>query len=79
MVRNLDHRFELVCPIEDPKLQKELLDMLQIQLADNTKARLLNMLDVDEMNNYRPRKPHEPEVRSQFAIYNYFKRKSDKA
>jgi polyphosphate kinase len=77
MVRNLDHRFELVCPIEDPKLQKELLDMLQIQLADNTKARLLNMLDVDEMNNYRPRHPNEPEVRSQIVIYNYFKRKSD--
>lgn len=73
MVRNLDHRFELVCPIEDPVIQHELHQMLQIQLADNCKARWVNKSDSDEVNSYRTRQPDEEIIRSQIAIYDFLK------
>jgi polyphosphate kinase len=38
MPRNLDHRVELVTPVEDPVLQAELLDVLERGLADNSNA-----------------------------------------
>jgi len=40
--RNLDSRFEVVCPVKDPRLQKELANYLQLQLADECKARVLD-------------------------------------
>lgn len=77
MVRNLDHRFEVVCPIEDKELQKELYDMLQIQLNDNCKARWVNKADDPEPNTYRKAAEEEAPLRSQLVIYDYFKRKSN--
>ncbi len=38
MPRNLDHRVELVTPVEDPILQADLLDVLERGLADNSNA-----------------------------------------
>jgi polyphosphate kinase len=38
MPRNLDHRVELVTPVEDPVLQADLLDTLERSLADNSNA-----------------------------------------
>lgn len=73
MVRNLDHRFEVVTPIDDPALKKELNDMLKIQLADNCKARLLNGKVVNE---YKKAEEGEVAIRSQQVIYDYFKNKS---
>ena len=43
MGRNLDHRVEVACPIENPLLKNEIYEILQLQLADNTKARILNV------------------------------------
>ncbi|MES2709802.1 MAG: polyphosphate kinase 1 [Verrucomicrobiota bacterium] len=40
--RNFDSRFEVICPIYDPLLQKQLQRCLDIQWADNTKARVLD-------------------------------------
>ncbi len=77
MVRNLDHRFEVVCPIEDPKIQQELHDMLNIQLADNCKARLINRADSHDMNMYRQRGENEEVIRSQNVIYDYLKNKTE--
>lgn len=71
MVRNLDHRFEVVCPIDDPKLQQELYEMLQIQLADNCKARLVNN---KEVNSYKVTNNHESRQRSQLMIYEYLQK-----
>ena len=69
MVRNFDHRFEVACPIYDENLQREIMDMLQIQLADNVKARYVN---TPPNNQYKEATtPNEPPVRSQLAIYNY--------
>ncbi|MDD3636002.1 MAG: polyphosphate kinase 1 [Bacteroidales bacterium] len=73
MVRNLDHRFEVTTPVKDPLLQQELFDMLQIQLRDNCKARLVNK---DVVNIYKSKKKNESSIRSQIEIYNYFCTKS---
>lgn len=72
MVRNLDHRAEAACPIYDPIIQQELIDILNIQLAENVKARIL---DNEQSNAYVARHEHEPEVRSQVAIYEYLQSK----
>lgn len=68
MVRNLDHRVEAACPILDPKLQKELIDILNIQLAGNVKSRVLNN---EQDNSYVEKKDGDLEVRSQVDIYDY--------
>lgn len=69
MVRNLDTRIEVSCPIYDKKIQKELRDILEIQWSDNVKARII---DPQLKNEYRPvsNKP----VRAQQAIYTYLGR-----
>ena len=39
MTRNTEHRVEVAAPVHDKKIKQEIIDMLEIQLADNTKAR----------------------------------------
>ncbi|MBA3829523.1 MAG: polyphosphate kinase 1 [Taibaiella sp.] len=75
MVRNLDHRIEAACPINDPEIKKELIDILDIQLAENVKGR---KLDDEQQNDYIPRGEGEPERRSQLAIYEYLRNKKYK-
>jgi len=70
MVRNLDHRSEVGLPIFNPELQKQLVDMLEIQWSDNTKGRIIN---TTQNNNYRIG-TSKVKVRSQEAIYNYLKK-----
>ncbi|MBL7719769.1 MAG: polyphosphate kinase 1 [Flavipsychrobacter sp.] len=73
MVRNLDHRIEAACPIFDKDIQQELIDILQIQLAENVKGRIL---DNEQSNEYVQRQPGEAQVRSQLAIYKYLHNKN---
>ena len=40
MPRNLDRRVEIIFPVLDPKLQKKVRHILQVELEDNTKAHL---------------------------------------
>ncbi len=49
MVRNLDHRVEVACPIIDRTLVSEIKNILLAQLRDNVKARLI---DENQMNSY---------------------------
>ena len=42
MVRNLDHRVEVVCPVDDPELGNYLKRVLDVYLRDNLNARLLS-------------------------------------
>lgn len=72
MVRNLDHRVEAACPIYDPKIQQELIDILNIQLAENVKGRIL---DNEQQNFYIGHEEKEPVVRSQIAISRYLQNK----
>ncbi|HQU57275.1 MAG TPA: phospholipase D-like domain-containing protein, partial [Chitinophagaceae bacterium] len=71
MTRNLEHRVEATCPIWNQELQKELIDILDIQLKDNVKAR---WLDNNLSNEYVQTKNNK--VRSQVAIYNYLYKKA---
>ena len=41
MPRNLDRRVEILFPVEDEKLKQEVKHILDIQLADTMKARIL--------------------------------------
>jgi polyphosphate kinase len=75
MVRNLDHRVEATCPILSKKIRSEIKDILQIQLSDNNKARILN----NELTNQYVKTGSKRKVRSQVEIYNYlFKKLSTK-
>ena len=62
MDRNLSRRVEVVFPVEKPDLKQRLIEMLNIYLADNVKAREL-LPD----GSYRrvPTRPEEARVRSQ--------------
>ncbi len=44
MERNLDWRVEAAFPVLDPALRRQVLDMVQIQIKDNRKARKLDRL-----------------------------------
>ncbi len=70
MKRNLRARVECIFPVYDPDAKKELLDILNIQLSDNVKA-----CEIDgHMTNNRI-KTSGPDIRSQIATYDYFKKK----
>ncbi len=71
MIRNFDHRFEVVCPIYDQAIKKEMWDILQIQLTDNKKARLISQTPE---NQYK-KTDGDNGIRSQVEIYNYLKNK----
>ena len=67
MIRNLDTRVEVACPIYDAALQQELRTYFDLQWRDNVKARLITRaLD----NQYRTL-PDAAPLRSQEAIYDY--------
>jgi polyphosphate kinase len=72
MLRNLDHRIEVACPIFDKTIQQELKDIMQIQLNDNIKARILD----NELSNQYVNPRNTKKVRSQLETYNYLYRKS---
>lgn len=68
MNRNLHSRIEVVFPVYDPELSKELDHILQLQLKDNTKSVLFtNDLSNSRFNNL------EPALAAQQAIYDYVK------
>jgi polyphosphate kinase len=66
MVRNMDHRVEAACPVVEPHLIEEIKDILNIQLKDNVKARLLKSTLDNEYVQTRGKK-----IRSQIEVYNY--------
>lgn len=73
MTRNLDYRVEAAVKITEKELKKELKDLLNIQLKDNVKARILD----NKLKNKYVRKG-EKEFRSQIETYKYLKQKTKK-
>ncbi|HDP33814.1 MAG TPA: hypothetical protein ENN29_01755 [Candidatus Hydrogenedentes bacterium] len=73
MERNLDWRVEAAFPVLDPLLRRVVLDMAQIQIRDNSKARRLDRL---QSNKYvlNRRGIH----RTQYETYAYFGRLTEK-
>ena len=49
MARNMDYRVELAFPLLDRRLQQEVLDLLEIQWNDRSKARWLNGGDANRL------------------------------
>ncbi|EKD83150.1 MAG: hypothetical protein ACD_39C00857G0002 [uncultured bacterium] len=67
MMRNLDRRVEVLFPVEDDGLKKEILRQLDIQRSDN--IALWEMLVDGEYRRRRPGK--DTKIRSQIAIAEY--------
>jgi polyphosphate kinase len=65
MPRNLDHRVEIAFPILDPRLQAEVREVLEVQLVDSAKARLLQ----PDGTTVRVHVPGSGLIRSQERIY----------
>ena len=67
MGRNLDNRVEVTCPIYDPDIKQEILDMFEIGWSDNVKARVIT-----SKNDNAYRLNNKPKVRSQLKMYDYY-------
>lgn len=73
MTRNLDYRIEAAAKVTDKNLKKELKDILDIQLKDNVKARILDKkLSNEYIHN------DKEECRSQIETYRYLHAKTNK-
>lgn len=67
MPRNIDRRVEVLCPIYDSQIRKELKQFFLIQWNEDTKARIL---DQHLTNRIKKKKNHS---RAQWKIYDYLK------
>ena len=66
MTRNLSHRVEVAIPVFDAGIQEQLQTLLDVQLADNTKARVI---DAEGCSPYA--QTPGPPVRAQEAFREY--------
>jgi polyphosphate kinase len=64
MPRNLDRRVEIIFPVLDPSLQREVRHILQVELEDNTKAHFLT----PDGNYVKPDKRGKALVNSQLQF-----------
>jgi polyphosphate kinase len=74
MERNLDQRFEVIVPIKNPVLCQQIWDILQLQLSDNIKARLISATRPNERIAISKNAKH---IRSQTEIYKYLKKTNE--
>jgi len=68
MQRNLDHRVEVAFPLVDPIIAAQVLEMLELQLHDSTKGRVLGP---DGQVLRRGLDPTWPPLRSQLRTYEH--------
>jgi polyphosphate kinase len=71
MPRNIDNRIEVSAPVYDKDLQEELKYIINLQLSDNVKARII---DEKNMNVYK-KSGDNKSIRSQVELYEYYKQK----
>jgi polyphosphate kinase len=65
MPRNLDHRVEVAFPVIDPRLQAQVREILEVQLADTAKARTI----LPDGRSIRRAADGRPWLRSQERLY----------
>ncbi len=70
MKRNLRSRIEVIFPVYDGRLIQQLKEILEVQLADNTKA---VMVGQNNDNIVIKRASNEPKIQSQLATYDLVK------
>ena len=75
MHRNIEERVEVSCPVYCPESKQQIIDIIDIQLQDNTKARVLN----SRQSNPYHQSESDKKVRSQIAIYQYLKQQQKNA
>lgn len=68
MHRNLKRRIEVQFPIYDPSLQRQIDAIIEYQLNDNTKSRLLTARCTNAYKSTRKKK----RIRAQTDLYSYF-------
>ena len=68
MTRNIDYRVEVLCPVKDPAVQRQLQDILDLQWHDNVKARVLN---ATQENRMVERAPKTAPLQAQESIHRY--------
>lgn len=69
MTRNIDERVEVTCPIYDPEIKQELLDVFEIGWKANVKARIHS----ESLENKYATSKGKKEFRSQQEMYNYYR------
>jgi polyphosphate kinase len=70
MTRNLSYRIETAFPVYDSDIKTEILEVLQLQLADNVKARVLD----EGLTNTYFKSGEDLAIRSQIETYYHVKR-----
>ncbi|MEL7426838.1 MAG: polyphosphate kinase 1 [Bacteroidota bacterium] len=73
MVRNLSYRVETTFPIYDENIKVEIMESLQLQLADNVKARVLD----EDLSNQYYQSGNDLAIRSQIETYYTVKRQTE--
>jgi polyphosphate kinase len=71
MGRNLDRRIEIACPIYSKEIQQELRDLIDLQLRDNVKSRIIN----EEQDNQYVSSDNKPQLRSQFELHEFYRKR----
>ncbi|MFT2091713.1 polyphosphate kinase 1 [Paraglaciecola sp. 2405UD69-4] len=69
MTRNMDFRIEVGCPIYDTDLKAKIIDILNLQLRDTLKARVIN----EKQTNPYVARGNRKKLRSQIETYKYLK------
>lgn len=76
MGRNLDRRIEVAFPVSDTRLQRQVLDLMEVQWNDRMKARRIDAL---QSNPYRAGKQRDPRTRSQAVTHGLLKKAAKQA
>lgn len=71
MIRNLNHRIEAAIPVNEKELADELKDIINIQLRDNVKARILD----NSLSNHYAHPDGRKKFRAQIETFNYLYKK----
>jgi polyphosphate kinase len=71
MNRNIYRRIEVCFPIYDEQIRAQLIDIVNLQLADNVQAVMLN----DKIENISI-KTSKPAIRSQYEVHTYLSKKA---
>jgi polyphosphate kinase len=69
MTRNIDYRIEVIAPVLNIEIRQQLIDLMELQWQDNTKARIF---DADQNNNFRTVEANQRKLRSQITARDYF-------
>jgi len=71
MKRNLSKRIEVGFPINNPVIKKEIKDVIELQLKDKAKTRIINR----KQNNKYKHPKSEDTIGSQYLTYKYYETK----